>query len=154
MRVPRIGTPRRVLGAAIRALEREGLKVQAISPVISSPAVGPSLRRYSNGAAVVESELAPPAMLALLQNIEGRFGRTRAQRRGQRWRARPLDLDIVLWSGGIWDSSGLTVPHREMRRRDFVLQPASAIARDWRDPVTALKVAHLTARCMRQAVQR
>ena len=138
----------------MRALESNNARVLAVAPVMNSPAIGPSLRRYANSAAVVETDLAPPVMLAHLQTIEQRFGRTRAQRRGQRWRARALDLDIILWSGGVWSSPDLIVPHREMRGRDFVLQPASAIARDWRDPVTGLKLAHLTARLMRQAAQR
>lgn len=151
MRVARFGGPRQVLSAAMRALEAEGPRVVATAPVMNSPAIGPSLRRYANGAAIIESDLPPPDLLALLQKIERRFGRTRAQRRGQRWRARALDLDIILWSGGVWDSPNLTVPHSEMRDRDFVLRPALAIARDWRDPLTALKLAHLNARLMRPA---
>lgn len=149
MRVPRIGTPRQVLGAAIRELESNDARVPAMAPVMNSQPIGPSLRRYANSAAVVESDLAPSSMLALLQMIEQSFGRNRAQRRGQRWRARALDLDIVLWSGGAWTSPDLIVPHREMRRRDFVLRPAVAIAHDWRDPVTGLSVAHLYARLSR-----
>ena len=88
-------------------------------------------------------------MLAALQALEHRFGRTRAQRRGQRWRARALDLDIILWSGGASHSRDLTIPHREMRGRDFVLRPAVAIARDWRDPVSGLSLAQLAARLSR-----
>ena len=149
MRVAGVGAPRRVLSAALLALECEGVRVLEAAPVINSPAVGPSLRRYANSAALVETDLAPPDLLSVLQGIERRFGRTRAQRRGQRWRARALDLDIILWSGGTWSSPALTIPHREMRTRDFVLRPASAIARDWRDPVTGLTLAHLYARLNR-----
>lgn len=149
MRVPRVGNPRAVLAAALGALEGEGVRVLAVAPVIESAAIGPSLRRYANGAALVESALAPLAMLALLQGLERRFGRTRAQRRGQRWRARALDLDIILWSGGLWRSRDLTIPHAEMRVRDFVLRPATAIARDRRDPVTGLSLAQLGARLSR-----
>lgn len=149
MRVPGIGSPRRVLEAALAVIGQAGLCVQAVAPTIDSAAIGPSLRRYANTAIVVESELRPPDLLALLQEIECHFGRTRAQRRGQRWRARALDLDIVLWSGGVWDSSDLTIPHREMRERGFVLSPAAAIARRWRDPVTGLSLGHLRARLKR-----
>ncbi len=123
--------------------------MHAIAPVIDSAPVGPSMRRYANGAVVVEATLSPPAMLALLQSIERSFGRTRAQRRGQRWRARALDLDIVLWSGGVWHNSALAIPHREMRRRDFVLDPASVIAGRWRDPISGLTIRQLNARLKR-----
>jgi 2-amino-4-hydroxy-6-hydroxymethyldihydropteridine diphosphokinase len=81
-----------------------------------------------------------------LQSIEARFGR---RRRGQRWRARVLDLDIVLWSGGAWASPGLIVPHVAFRERLFVLGPAAKIAGDWRDPVTGLSLRQLLARLKR-----
>lgn len=150
MRVPGIGGPRRVLAAATRALCDEGLVVQARAPVLDSAPIGPSLRRYANGAILVETTLAPPDLLELLQRAERRFGRTRAQRRGQRWRSRALDLDIAMWSGGVWQSPGLWVPHRELYRRDFVLRPAVAIARDWRNPKSGLTVAHALERLSKQ----
>lgn len=149
MRVPGIGAPRRVLAAALEALEAEGLRVNAIAPVIESVAMGPSLRRYANSAALVEAAMSPRQLLAILQRVELEFGRTRSQRRGQRWRARALDLDIILWSGGVWADRALTIPHREMRRRGFVLGPAKAIAGEWRDPVTNLTLNQLDHRLCR-----
>ena len=133
----RHGPPEAVLGAAVAALRAQGLDVEAVAPVIRSAPVGPSRRRYANGAVVVRCDLAPPAMLALVKRIEADFGR----RRGQRWGARVVDLDLVLWSGGVWRSKGLEVPHRLWRLRDFVMRPACAIAPRWRDPVTGFSVA-------------
>ncbi|MEO1731141.1 MAG: 2-amino-4-hydroxy-6-hydroxymethyldihydropteridine diphosphokinase [Pseudomonadota bacterium] len=150
MRVPGIGPPRAVLSALPQMFVQEGLHVNATAPAIGSDPIGPSIRRYANGAMVIETDLLPPDLLALLQSIERRFGRTRAQRRGQRWRARALDLDIILWSGGVWASPDLIIPHKEMRGRDFVLDPASAIARHWRDPVTGLTLGQLSARLARK----
>ncbi|MEM7701740.1 MAG: 2-amino-4-hydroxy-6-hydroxymethyldihydropteridine diphosphokinase [Pseudomonadota bacterium] len=146
MRVPGIGGPRRVLAAAVRAIDEAGLRVLAAAPPIDSAPIGPSLRRYANAAVVLETGLEPPDLLSALQALEERFGRSRAQRRGQRWMARALDLDIIAWSGGAWSSDALTIPHREMRGRNFVLSPALVITRDWRDPVTGLTLAHLYAR--------
>ncbi|WP_226018139.1 2-amino-4-hydroxy-6-hydroxymethyldihydropteridine diphosphokinase [Novosphingobium sp. FKTRR1] len=143
----RHGPPPAVLRAALRALVDAGLVLEAASPLIASAPVGPSRRRYANGAALVATPLAPPDLLALLQRIEHDFGRVR---RGQRWRARTLDLDIVLWSGGRWLDSRLTVPHAAFRERAFVLVPATKIARDWRDPVTHLWVKHLVTRLTRR----
>jgi len=106
--------------------------VVAASRLSASAPLGPSIRRYVNAAALVESDLPPPAMLARLKAIERAFGR----RRGRRWGARVIDLDIVLWSAGAWTSPGLTVPHPAFRTRAFVLAPAASLAPDWRDPVT------------------
>ena len=119
--------------------------VLARSPVIASDPMGAASRRFANAALVLESELDPPALLAACKRMERAFGR----RRGQRWGDRVLDADIILWSGGAWASAGLSIPHPAFATRAFVLTPAIAIAPDWRDPVSGLKVAHLHARLTR-----
>lgn len=132
------GSPVAEVAAAIAALGG----VVAESPVLSSAPIGPSIRRFANAVILVESAVAPPAMLARLKAIERAFGR----RRGARWGARVIDLDIVAWSGGAWRSKGLCVPHAAFQDRDFVLAPLRAIAPVWRDPRTGLTPRHLLAR--------
>jgi 2-amino-4-hydroxy-6-hydroxymethyldihydropteridine diphosphokinase len=135
-----------VLRAAMIALNRKGLKLKSASPIIATAPLGPSRRRYANAAVLVKTKLMPDALLRRLHAIEHQFGRRRG---GQRWSARVLDLDVVLWSGGPWASPGLTVPHPAYRERDFVLRPAIAIAPGWRDPLTGLTPRHLLARLTR-----
>ena len=139
----RLGPPRRVLAAALERLEAEGVRVLAAAPVVETEPVGPSIRRYANSAAVIETALEPEPLLALLKRIERDFGRRAS---GQRWRARVLDLDVILWSGGPWASPALTIPHPLFRTRAFVLDPALAVAPDWRDPLTGATVRQLHAR--------
>lgn len=115
------------------------LGASVVSPIIRTPPLGPSIRRFANAAALVDSDLAPPAMLAWLKAIERDLGR----RRGRRWGARPIDLDIILWSGGTWHARALTIPHSAFRSRDFVLIPLAAIAGGWRDPVTRRSIRQL-----------
>lgn len=143
----RHGAPRAVIRAAARALHDHGLHVASLAPVTDSNPLGPSLRRYANTVAIIESALNPPDLLATLKSIEREFGR---RARGQRWTARVLDLDIVLWSGGAWRSRSLTIPHPAFRQRDFVLVPALKLARNWRDPITGLTIGHLAARLTRR----
>ena len=143
----RIGSPRKVIASALRALGSAGGEAIAVSPLITSRPVGPSQRDYINGAALVSSTHTPHAMLAALQEIERLHGR---DRRGQHWRARTLDLDIVLWSGGVVEDFDLTIPHPRFRERDFVLGPAAAIAPRWRDPKTTLTLRQLYARLTRR----
>ena len=142
----RHGRPEQVLQAALAALGQGGIKVLAAAPVISSAPLGPSRRRYANGAALIKTSFEPDELLDLLQSIETDFGRRRS---GQRWTARVLDLDIVLWSGGAWSSPRLTIPHLEFRGRGFVLGPAAAIVPDWRDPLTGLSLRQLYRRSER-----
>ena len=143
-RHPRFGSPRAVIASAWQQLDDDGLSVVTRSGIVASRPVGPSQRSYANAAAVVETPLPPPALLAMLKRVESEYGR----RRGQAWSRRVLDLDIILWSGGAFasDRPALTIPHPHMRERSFVLGPAAEIAADWRDPLTGLTIAQLTAR--------
>jgi 2-amino-4-hydroxy-6-hydroxymethyldihydropteridine diphosphokinase len=145
MRHARFTQPDRVVRAALNGLTR----VIATSRIIASRPVGPSLRTYANCVAVLESDMEPREMLDTLQAMETAFGR---KRRGSRWRARPLDLDIILWSGGCWRDTALTIPHPEFRSRPFVLAPAREVAQRWRDPVSGKTIAQLWAKCNRTRV--
>jgi 2-amino-4-hydroxy-6-hydroxymethyldihydropteridine diphosphokinase len=136
------------LEQAVAALETDEIDVFAVSPIIGSVAIGPSRRRYANSTVVVATSLSPPDLLEQLQQIETHFGRNR---RGQSWQARTLDLDIILWSGGLWvsDQPSLAVPHPAFRQRSFVVTPAMAIAADWRDPVSNLSIGQIFHRLNR-----
>ncbi|MFM5884679.1 MAG: 2-amino-4-hydroxy-6-hydroxymethyldihydropteridine diphosphokinase [Novosphingobium sp.] len=139
----RHGAPERVIAAAAEALAGAELKLLALAPVVRSAPLGPSLRRYANSAALIRTRKHPDALLCALQRIERQFGRRRA---GQRWAARVLDLDIVLWAGGAWAAGDLVVPHPAFRERRFVLGPAARIAPHWRDPLSGLTIRQLAAR--------
>ena len=137
------GRPRGVVRAAMEELAALGT-VAARSRVISSPPMGPAQRRFANAACVIDSEYAPDALLAGLKRLEREFGR----RSARTWGDRVLDLDIILWSGGVWQSGRsygrkLTIPHYDYHTRDFVLGPASQIAPNWRDPVTGRSLIQL-----------
>jgi 2-amino-4-hydroxy-6-hydroxymethyldihydropteridine diphosphokinase len=122
------------------------VKVEQISQIRATPALGPGGRSYANAAAIVTTKLEPPALLAALKTVERSFGR----RRGRRWGPRVLDLDILLWSEGPWAGDSLIVPHPAMRDRLFVLGPLAEIAPGWRDPITSLTVRQLLARLGRR----
>ncbi len=133
----RHGAPAGVVTAAIRALAEAGIAIERVSRIIPTPALGPAGRGFANAAAIIATPLYPPALLALLKDIERRFGR----RRGQRWGARVVDLDIILWSGGTWPRGlrrpapgALAVPHAAYSARSFVLAPLVTIAPGWRTP--------------------
>ena len=141
----RFGDPRQVLMAALAALEGEHIEAVDASPIIASDPIGPSPRRYANAVALVASPLSPPEMLERLHAIEAAFGR----RIGQRWSARTLDLDILLWSGGVWSEPTLTIPHPAMASRAFVLGPLRAIAPEWPHPLLRRTIRQLAATLVR-----
>jgi 2-amino-4-hydroxy-6-hydroxymethyldihydropteridine diphosphokinase len=117
------------------------------SAIHTTPPLGPGKRHYANAVALFDTDLDPPALLAWLKAIERAHGR----RAGRRWGDRPLDLDIIGWSGGIWASRTLSIPHPAFRQRRFVLAPLIEIAPGWRDPLTGLTARHLLARLNKPA---
>ena len=138
-----VGRPAQIIKQAVAALEMDDIDVFTHSAIVDSVPLGPSQRRFANAVAVIATTLPPPALLSRLHGIEAHFGRVR---RGQAWQARTLDLDILLWSGGIWADDELAIPHPALRDRNFVLTPAAMIAPDWRDPVTGLTIRQLQSR--------
>ena len=79
---------------------------------------------FLNAVVAGSTELAPPALLALLKQIEHDCGR----RPGLRYGPRPLDLDILLYGDLHLNTADLVIPHPRMHERDFVLRPLSEIA--------------------------
>ena len=142
----RFGRPAGVIEAAIARLDEEFGLFDA-SPIVLNAAHGGAGRDFANSVALIETGLEPPALLSRLKALEREFGR----RRGRRWGPRVLDLDIALWSGGRFRSRRLTIPHPELARRSFVLQPLAAIAPGWR--VGPLTIGHLAHRLARRRPQ-
>jgi 2-amino-4-hydroxy-6-hydroxymethyldihydropteridine diphosphokinase len=138
------GDPARVITAVFEMVD---VPVIARSRIIQSAPLGPSRRRYANAAIMIETKMSPPELLDHLKALEANLGR---RNRGQSWSARVLDLDIVLWSGGLWASPDLGIPHAAFRDRSFVLTPLAEIADNWRDPISGLRVRHLKARLDRR----
>jgi len=141
----RHGRPAGVVEAAIARLDQEFGLFDA-SPIILNAAHGGAGRDFANAVALVESGLDPREMLQRLKATERDFGR----RGGRRWGPRVLDLDIVLWSGGKFRSHRLSVPHPQLAKRSFVLQPLAAIAPGWRVEA-ALTTRHLAHRLARRS---
>lgn len=142
------GPPERGLVAALAALEGVGIRPLRRSRLYRSAPVPRSGQPwYVNGVAEVASELSPQPMMAALLRIEARFGRERSVPNS----ARTLDLDLVDYDGrvGTWpagrDLPALTLPHRRVATRAFVLVPMAELAPDWRHPVTGTPISALIA---------
>jgi len=140
-----LGDRRANLEAALEALRAHpAIRVHEVSTLIETAPVGgpPGQPPYLNGAARIETDLAPEALLAELQGIERRLGRGG----GPRWGPRPVDLDILLYGDLVLDAPGLIIPHLGLVERRFVLEPLAEIAPGARDPVSGLSVRELLAR--------
>lgn len=130
-----------LLREAVARLKRPQLDIRAVSPWLETqPAGGPTGQGlFLNGAVLVETSLKPAALLAVLKEIEQQLGRTG----GERWAARPIDLDLLLYGEEKIACPTLTVPHPRMAWRRFVLEPAAAIAGDMLHPTTRWTISRL-----------
>lgn len=137
----RFGAPRQVVEAAISALEHGGVALVARSPIIVTDPLGPSDRQFAN--AVIKGRWAgtPEELLRLCKAIERDFGR----RKGRRWGARVIDLDVIAVDGIIVRQRNFTLPHPAMQARMFVLDPMAKVWPDWRHPILGRTVRQLAA---------
>lgn len=134
--------------AELAALPHTTLVAQ--SPFYSSKPVGPQDQpNFVNGAAWLNTGLAPHDLLDHLQTIEQAHGRQRLQH----WGPRTLDLDILLFGQQTLHDDRLTVPHAQLSQRDFALQPLLDLNPELALP-TGTKLALLRRRCPDNKLQK
>jgi len=94
---------------------------------------------FLNCTVELDTEKMPKQLLAGILDIEREMGRRRVQKKGPR----TLDIDILLFGDSIIQTKGLTIPHRAMHERRFVLEPLAEIAPEARHPVIKRTVREL-----------
>jgi 2-amino-4-hydroxy-6-hydroxymethyldihydropteridine diphosphokinase len=91
---------------------------------------------FYNAAIGITTELEMFDLLAFLKSIEKKLGRVS----GPRWGPREIDLDLLFFNNVIYSDERITVPHREVTKRDFVLVPLCEIAPDLIHPELNKKI--------------
>lgn len=112
------------------------ITVTAVSQVYETQPVGGVVQDdFYNIAVRLETTLSAPELLASLHVIEQQLKRVREIH----WGPRTIDLDILVFGDEVWSDDVLTIPHREMANRRFVLQPLlDVIAADRRHEIERL----------------
>jgi 2-amino-4-hydroxy-6-hydroxymethyldihydropteridine diphosphokinase len=110
------------LRAAIELLPAHGVEVTAVSPTYETEPVGEILDQpdFLNAAIRIRTELEPEALLDACKAVEAERGRDFA---AARHGPRPLDVDLLLLGDVELETDRLTLPHREVTSRRFVLIP-------------------------------
>ncbi len=120
------------LQLAIREL-RERFSVQQISTVYRSKALGFEGADFLNAVVCIETELSPRDLCGQLESIHEVAGR---RRRPDKFIARTLDIDLLLYDQLVLDEPPVRLPRGDVLGYNFVLQPLAEIAPDYRHPVT------------------
>jgi 2-amino-4-hydroxy-6-hydroxymethyldihydropteridine diphosphokinase len=110
------------LRGARAALARRGIRITGSSSVYETAPQGEVLDQpdFLNACLRIETELGPEQLLDECKAVERELGRApRSRRHGPR----PIDVDVLLLGDIAWRSERLTLPHPEITRRRFVLQP-------------------------------
>ena len=88
-------------------------------------------RDYLNACLEIDTDLEPEALLDACKAVESMMGRPRAARKHA---ARPVDVDVLLLGDLRTETERLTLPHPEIRRRRFVLEPLLELDSELRLP--------------------
>ncbi len=130
------------LERAIRRLdERPSITVVGRSKWFhTDPVGGPSEQgQFVNAAIRVQTSLSPEQLFLVLREVETDLGRQRRER----WAARSVDLDLLLFDDHILKTPQLEIPHPRLVFRRFVLEPAAEVARDMFHPVVGWTIGQL-----------
>ena len=121
-----IGDPARSMAEALRALDaRADCRVAAVSRLYRTPPWGKTDQDwFFNACALVETALAPEALLNTCLTIE----RAMKRERKERWGPRTIDIDVLTFEGVAQAGGRLELPHPRMTGRGFVLTPLADIA--------------------------
>ena len=122
-----LSEPQAQITSALEKLQQlEHCLVLKVSSLYFSRPMGPQDQPdYMNAVVAIETSLSSLALLDVLQSIENDAGRVRKE---NRWGARVLDLDILLFDQLTINSERLTIPHYGLKLREFVLLPLVEIA--------------------------
>lgn len=129
------------LDGALGALKEDPrCRVLRVSDWIeTTPYGGVEQDDFLNGAIAVETLYTPEMLLEKLHDIENEHHRERKVH----WGPRTLDMDILLYEDCVMDTEELTIPHKDMQNRYFVLKPLAQIAPYERHPVLMQSIGQL-----------
>lgn len=105
---------------ALRRLTECGVQVKRVSDFIrTKPYGGVEQPDFLNAVIEADTVHTPQELLKTLKNLEQELGR----RETVRWGPRCIDLDILLYDDICLESAELTIPHKDMQNREFVMGP-------------------------------
>ncbi len=135
-----LGRRRSQIEAALEALGRQGVSTVRRSSFYQTEPIGlVDQPLFINQVAQAATGLGPRTLLELCHQVEASLGRVRTRK----WGPRTVDIDLLYYGQSIFRLPDLALPHPEVWRRRFVLEPLAEIAPDFRDPVSGRTVGEM-----------
>jgi len=113
---------------------------------------GATQPNYVNAVIEVRSERDADTILRELLKIERQLGRDRSP--DKRWEPRTIDLDLLFVGDTVVSTPPLSLPHPEIPKRDFVVDPLAEIAPDFLHPVIGKSMRQLSVELSESGVER
>jgi len=114
-------------------------EIRAVSQAYQSAAAGPAGQPdFVNAAALLETDLSPAALHRELRRIEADLGRRRS---ADRYAARSIDLDLVLYNDLIEETEDMVLPDPDLLRRPYLAQTMAEVDPGAIHPVTGVTLA-------------
>lgn len=144
-----MGDKEKYITDAVKQLEADkSIKEVKLSSIIETEPYGNVEQdKFLNAAIELKTLYAPEELLNRLHEIEANAGRERVIH----WGPRTLDLDIIFYGKERIQTEELTIPHKEMHLRQFVLEPLAELAPWETHPVFGKTVWELHEKVRKQA---
>ena len=105
---------------------------------------------FVNAVICIETMENPESLFKFLKKIEQQFGRIKTN--SNRYEDRIIDLDILFYGEEIIENETITIPHKEIPNRRFVLEPMNEIAPSFIHPYLKKTINTLLSGCKDKAI--
>ncbi|HAM38184.1 MAG: 2-amino-4-hydroxy-6-hydroxymethyldihydropteridine diphosphokinase [Elusimicrobia bacterium RIFOXYC2_FULL_34_12] len=125
---------------SIELLKKYHQKILKISSFYRTEPYGcKNQNTFLNAIVKLKTELSPKEFLFICKNIEKVIGR----KKSFRWGPREIDLDILFFGKKVIKSRILTIPHKDLHNREFVLKPLKEISPGLVHPVLRKRISRI-----------
>lgn len=104
----------------------------------SKPYGNEKLNDFINTVIKIQTNLLPLELLSYIKKIESMLGRK--PRENNIYENRPIDIDILFYGNAAITTAELTIPHKDLKNRDFVVFPLIEIAPEFRNLLSPITI--------------
>ncbi len=125
---------------AVELLNQSKCKVVKISSIYETTPYGyTEQNNFLNCVVEISTTLELKELFGVTKSIEREIGR----KKREKWGPREIDLDILFFNDEIYSDERLTVPHKDVLNRDFVLVPLCEITTDFVHPKEGKRICEI-----------